>query len=193
MKFSCYFFSIFFLLSCSSKTGVVEKFPNGNPAKIVEHFENDSSSEKIFYANGTLQEIKNFKKGKQTGKQISYRTDGSPMSIVTFSDGNRNGPMLEYYNSGKVSFEGLTLDGKWEGPGKSYFRSGKPSYIGSFHLGKDTGWSYYFNPQGDTTRITFRKSPEDAILYFNGKRKSITPVEWEKMADNELLQTVEQQ
>lgn len=188
-----YFLVVFCILSCNSETEVVEKFSNGKPSKISEHFEKDSSSEKLFYENGILRELRSFKEKMQTGKQISYREDGSPMAIITFKEGNKNGPMFEYYNSGKISFEGTFSNGKMEGSSKSYFRNGNLNYVGNFYLGKDTGWSYYFNPEGDTTRMTFRKSPTDSLVFFNGKKKSITPSEWEKIAENELLQTVEQQ
>ena len=180
-----YFLFFLFLTSCKSKTEVVEKFANGKPKKTIEHYDNDSTCEKFYYENGKLKELKCFKNGKQTGEQIYFREDGTKAASMTFSNGIRHGQTYEYHPSGQIAFEGIVENGEFEGLSKSYFKNGKLNFTGNRHLGKDTGWWYYFNMQGDTIRRTFTKSINDTTQYFDGKGKIITADEWENITREE--------
>jgi len=46
------------------------------------------------------------------------------------------------------------------------------NFIGNRHLGKETGWWYYFNMQGDTIRRTYTKSINALrSILMEGERK----------------------
>jgi antitoxin component YwqK of YwqJK toxin-antitoxin module len=174
------------LISCNSKIEIIEKFANGEPRKIIEHYENDSTCEKTFHENGKIEEIKCFKNGKQSGEQIVfYKENGSKRALMTFRNGTRHGPSYEYYPSGQKAFEGIVIDGEFEGLSKWYFKNGNLNFIGSRHSGKDTGWWYYFNMQGDTIRRSYTRSISDTTEYFDGSGKKITSDEWEKITREE--------
>jgi len=176
-----YFVFFISLTSCNSNTEVLEKFPDGKPRKTIEHYNHDSTCEKSYHENGKLKEIKSFKNGKQTGEQIYFREDGTTAAVLTFSNGNRHGKTYEYHSSGQVAFEGVVENGEFEGVSKWYFKNGKLNFIGNRHLGKDTGWWYYFNMLGDTIKRTYTKSVNDTTQYFDGNRKKITVEEWENI------------
>ena len=178
---------IFFLLltSCKSNTEVVEKFENGKPKLTIENYGNDSTCEKFYHENGKLKELKCFKNGKQTGEQIYFWEDGTKAALMTFSNGIRHGKTYEYHPSGQIAFEGIVENGEFEGVSKSYFKNGKLNFIGNRHLGKDTGWWYYFNMQGDTIRRTYTKSINGTTQYFDGRGKKITANEWENITREE--------
>lgn len=178
-----YFF--IFLTACSSNIEVVEKFADGKPKNTIIHFDNDSTCENSYHENGNLKEIKCFKNGKQTGEQVFFREDGIKAGITTFRNGIRHGPTFEFHQSGQVAFEGIVENGEFEGLSKWYFKNGKLNFIGSRHLGKDTGWWYYFNVQGDTIKRRYRKIADEIPLYFDGKGKQITADEWDNIKREE--------
>ena len=180
-----YFFTFVVLISCNSNIEVVEKYGDGKPKKTIEHYNRDSTCEKSYHKNGKLREIKCFKNGKQTGEQIYFREDGTKGAVMTFRNGIRHGQTYEYHPSGQVAFEGNVENGEFEGLSKWYFKNGQLNFIGNRHLGKDTGWWYYFNMQGDTIRRTITKSVSDMAQYFDGKGKKITSEEWENITREE--------
>jgi len=180
-----YLVLILLLTSCNSKTEIIEKFANGKPKKIIEHYDNDSTCEKSYYEDGKLKEMKCFKNGKQTGEQVYFKEDGTKAALMTFSNGIRHGQTYEFYPSGQVAFEGIVINEEFEGLSKRYFKNGKLNFIGNRHLGKDTGWWYYFKMQGDTIRRTYTKSENDTTLYYDGKGNKITADEWENITREE--------
>lgn len=180
-----YLIALIFLTACNSSTEVVEEFGDGKAKKTIEHFDGDSTCEKSYHENGQLKEIKCFKNGKQTGEQIYFREDGTKAAVLTFYNGIRHGQTYEYYPSGQVAFEGVVENGEFEGVSKSYFKNGKLNFIGNRHFGKDTGWWYYFNMEGDTIRRTYTRSVNDTTQYFDGKGKKITWKEWENIRTEE--------
>jgi antitoxin component YwqK of YwqJK toxin-antitoxin module len=184
MRFA-YLAICFYLTSCSSNTEVVEKFADGKPKKVIEHHDNDSTCEKSYHENGKLERVKCFKNGKQTGEQVYFRKDGTKAAIMTFSNGIRHGQTFEYHPSGQIAFEGIVENGEFEGVSKWYFKNGKLNFIGNRHLGKDTGWWYYFNMQGDTIRKKYKKTGDDIPTYFDGKGKRITSDDWENITREE--------
>lgn len=173
------------LTACNSNTEVVEKYGDGEPKKTIEQFSGDSTCEKTYHENGKLKEIKCFKNGKQTGEQIYFREDGTKAAVMTFSNGIRHGQTYEYHPSGQVAFEGIVENGEFEGLSKWYFKNGKINFVGHRHLGKDTGWWYYFNMQGDTIRKKYKKTGEDIPIYYDGNGKVITADEWENITRDE--------
>lgn len=153
--------------------------------KTIEHFDGDSTCEKSWYQNGHLAEIKCFKDGKQTGEQIYFREDGSKSALLTFSNGIRHGQTYEFHPSGQIAFEGIVVNGEFEGLSRWFFKNGQLNFIGNRHLGKDTGWWYYFNMQGDTIKRTYTRSTHDTCLYFDRRGKEITPEAWSDITREE--------
>ena len=172
-----------FLISCKSKTEIIDKFPDGKPKKIIEHIGKNKFYEKKYYENGVLEEIKYFENDKQEGEQVNYRKDGTKIGYSIYKNGIRNGLSQEIYQNGKIAFEGTTVNGEFEGLSKWYFENGEMQSLQYRHLSKDSGWGYEFNLKGDTIRRTYDKSENDTTQYFNGRGKKISVGEWENIGN----------
>lgn len=159
------------------KNGKFTKFYSSGAKNEECTFEQDSlqGERKLFYENGQLQVIENYKNNRYEGKYLSYYNDGkieqeglyqnNEMSgewktfyksgqlkeTVNFARNLENGPFKEFYENGKLKTEGTYSDGETEvGELKEYHISGELMRIAQCANGAcKTTW------MADTT--TFKK------------------------------------
>lgn len=134
------------------KNGKYTRFYNSGAKNEECTFEQDSlqGERKLYYENGQLQVVENYKNNRYEGKYLSYFENGkmeqeglyqnNQMSgewktyyksgqlkeIVTFARNLENGPFKEFYENGKLKTEGTYSDGDTEvGQLKEYHISGE--------------------------------------------------------------------
>ena len=117
-----------FLISCSDKDVVIQKYGNGQAKvkyKIIE-----GSKEKpveflfqAFYENGTLMKVGLIKNNAEEGEWKHYFEDGKISSIGQFDKGIRSGKFIRYYDTGQIEQEGNYLNGEISEI-KFFFRNG---------------------------------------------------------------------
>lgn len=173
-----YFFILlfgFFILGCSTPKVVTVK--NDDGIKVEEYTVNkDGAKEgeyKRYFADGSLEELAQYKAGKLNGKRTIYHnngnpeieeiyindvidgeylvfySNGSPEIRATYTDGIMQGLLTRYYDSGEVMEEVIMEDNKEHGPFKEYYENGVVQWEGTYMNGEnEVGLLKQYNDEG---------------------------------------------
>ncbi|MEI6816708.1 MAG: toxin-antitoxin system YwqK family antitoxin [Bacteroidota bacterium] len=96
------------------------------------------------YANGAIQYIENFKKGKRNGEYIYYYINGQIRDKGIYSNGEQIGKWEGWYEDGNNQEYETRIDGKRDGEYKYWHRNGQLNTIGKYKLGKKDGaWKHW--------------------------------------------------
>lgn len=79
----------------------------------------------VFYKNGNLKSIENWKNGKLYGKYILYQENGLKIFETTYLNGKDNGEYYLYHKNGKLQVQGRFSNGVPKGTWKYYNSKGK--------------------------------------------------------------------
>jgi len=153
---------------------------------------------KMYYENGRVKELGEYKNGKHESHWKTFFEDGTLKGEIEYTDDF--GRYTEYYHSGKVLGEGPKtgnknvglwryfagdgtllsegefVDGKKNGPWTNYYPSGKPASKGNYLGDEPSGkWEYFFEDGTVSSVGEFDKGKKDGYWKaFNagGKLKS---------------------
>lgn len=112
---------IYLLPGCKNKT--TNNTGNLNP----EQASADSlleGEQKVYYDNGKVHYIVEYKKGKANGRVREYSTDGKLYMDAIYADGHRNGKCTHYYKNGKPFEVSNYVNGEKDGIETKYYESG---------------------------------------------------------------------
>ena len=100
---------VLLLTSCGPSKQVAATHPNGNPEVVVymkgKGAESEKVKEKVYYENGKLEYVGNFKDGVEHGEWIYYYEDGTKESLEHWENGLEQGVHYEYMPDGQVRRE----------------------------------------------------------------------------------------
>lgn len=176
-----------------------EHYSSGN-LKIVGQFIDEKKTGKwiLYYENGEIKSIENFKNGKRDGyhktdysgdlyMEGSYKEDikigiwksyfkekKTLKYLKQYDDkGLAKGEWKNYYDTGEIASVDFFIEGRANGKQTEYFKNGNISKIGEKINGKETGlWKYYYDNGNIRCEREFKDGVDDGkyIEYFkNGK------------------------
>jgi len=80
--------------------------------------------QKVYYENGKVHYIVEYKKGKANGRVREYSTDGKLYMDAVYTDGHRNGECKHFYKNGKPFEVSNYVNGEKDGIETKYYESG---------------------------------------------------------------------
>lgn len=103
-----------------------------NPAKNTGNLNPDQAQgdsllegeQKVYYENGNVHYIVEYKKGKANGRVREYSTDGKLYMDAIYADGHRNGQCTHFYKNGKPFEVSSYVNGEKEGTETKYYENG---------------------------------------------------------------------
>ncbi len=103
-----------------------------NPANTTGNLNPDQAAgdsllegeQKVYYDNGMVHYIVEYKKGKANGRVREYSTDGKLYMDAVYADGHRNGQCTHFYKNGKPFEVSSYVNGEKEGIETKYYESG---------------------------------------------------------------------
>ena len=101
----------------SNLNGIQKEYYDKNCSiyrEIEYYYGNPVNQEKIFYENGNLSALINYKNGKKNGVSEEYYESGILQNKFNYYDNELNGKYTEYYENGNLKIEGKFLNNKME-------------------------------------------------------------------------------
>lgn len=145
------------------------------------------------WANGNMENVDQYCKGKRDGKSTSYNADGNISSVKNYKDGNYDGEMIYYYDNGKIESKNNYSNGIMDGEAISYSYNGKIYSYSNYKNGKVVGTSigWYMNGTKSWEYIYNNGKPEKSLRwdtsgnvvdegYYDGKSSFIKAYSWYK-------------
>jgi hypothetical protein len=122
-----YLFIISLLLCIFSLSGCKNNPSENTGSQNPDLAKGDSlleGEQKVFYDNGKIHYIVEYKKGKANGRVQEYSTDGKLYMDAVYVDGHRHGKCTHFYKNGKPFEVSNYVNGEKEGIETKYYESG---------------------------------------------------------------------
>jgi antitoxin component YwqK of YwqJK toxin-antitoxin module len=111
-----------------SLQGERKLFYENGQVQVVENYKNNryEGNYKSFYENGTVEQEGLYVNNQMSGEWKTYYKNGQLKEVVTFAHNLENGPFREFFENGKLKTEGTYSEGDTEvGELKEYHVSGQ--------------------------------------------------------------------
>jgi len=159
------------------KHGKFEEFYKDGQIKAIQHYVHDTLNDttKIFHANGQLQTLQIFQKGKRTGCWREFSKEGQIISEINFKDDMLDGVSKEFtYRTGKL----LTLveykEGQKNGVEELYYANGQLKSRCRYDKGRPVPGIEEFTDRGQriennieiTTEIKNEMLLAERVMYY---------------------------
>jgi len=106
-----------------------------------------------FFTSGEIETLQEYRNGKQNGKHLRWRENGS-LSIEGYKvNGEWDRVIREVYRDGRTAFEGKRTNNEFEGINSSYYKSGAIERQWNRIKSKDFGRSVYYHENGIVKEI----------------------------------------
>lgn len=144
------------LISCNNQTNdkpfSVDILTNDqgevSDIKIIRNKADSNYIQLTFYPDGEIQLLREFKDGKENGKNFRWRENGR-LSVEGYKiDGEYDRVTREVYDDGRTAFEGKRTDSEFEGINNSFYKSGAIERRWNRFKSKDFGRSIYYHENG---------------------------------------------
>ena len=162
-------------------------YRNGQISDQIYHLNGKTNGElKIWFENGQIREISNWKKGIQEGMYEVYYENGQLEEKVNWINGKRNGKLERWYKNGQKEQEIFFKNGQEDGDVLQWHQNGKTKAILKYISGKPDGkvTTYFENGQikaegfykdgirnGMFIEYDINGKTINKINYFNGEPK----------------------
>jgi antitoxin component YwqK of YwqJK toxin-antitoxin module len=143
--FGAVLFSFCLLSGCKSKSE--QKLVGVNPEQVsVDSLFNGEKS--VFYEDGKLHYIVEYKKGKANGRVREFYPDGKIYMDAIFKDGHRDGKCTHFFKNGKPFSVTNYVNGEKDGIETKYYEDGKVLAINTYKKDKVQPGLKEFNRDG---------------------------------------------
>lgn len=110
------FVTFFSLSSLAQDRFVMKKFPDGSPYIVWYVVEKNGKKEKVkeevYFRNGNLDYVGNFKNGVEHGEWVYYYENGKKKAVEVWKNGKETGIFLEFNEDGSLKLEQHYKNGK---------------------------------------------------------------------------------
>jgi hypothetical protein len=111
--------TLFLFIACNNQSGQI----TGNGQNAIDSTTN--GEKKVFYPDGKLQYLAEYKNGKANGRVREYTPDGKLYMDALFADGHRNGKCTHYYKNGNPFEISNFVNGEKDGIESKFYDNGK--------------------------------------------------------------------
>ena len=195
---------ILFIISCGDKVReeIIERYDNGSKKLLVKYKGSDKTiverttysengdtllfekpldkikMEKVYYSNGQIKEIINYKNEKMDGKYVLYYLSGNLYMKGKYKDGIRAEQWFQYFENGQPwTISPIYHEGKRNGKYIEYYENGDVLAEASFKDDKKNGKLIHYSETGEITlEGNFIMGDGKLIGYRNGKIISETNI-----------------
>jgi len=115
-------FSLFILSGCKNKPEQSLSGVNPDQASGDSTLEGEKT---VFYENGSVHYIVEYKNGKANGRVREYTPDGKIYMDAIYRDGHRNGKCIHYFKNGVPFGIANFVNGEKDGNETKYYNDGK--------------------------------------------------------------------
>lgn len=163
-------------------------FPSGKVKSILNYDDKGNANAEIFWENSNPHAKGTYNAAKQRiNTWHIYFEDGTLFAIINYKNGKTDGLVTMYYPGGLAKvFEANYMDGKLEGYYKKYFKGNRLQEEGPCVNGLKHGYWKHYTPEGlieeEGTYVNGRRHG-DWIVYNKDKNKN-EPVKYENDIPN---------
>ena len=116
--------------------------------KIIRNKADSNYIQLTFFPNGEIEMLREYKDGKEEGKNFRWRENGR-LAIEGYKiNGDYDRVTREVYDDGRTAFEGKRTDNEFEGINNSFYKSGAIERSWNRVKSKDFGRSIYYHENG---------------------------------------------
>jgi antitoxin component YwqK of YwqJK toxin-antitoxin module len=116
--------------------------------KIIRNKVDSNYIQIVFFPDGEIQMLREYKDGKENGKNFRWRENGR-LSVEGYKiNGEYDRVTREVYDDGRTAFEGKRTDKVFEGVNNSFYKSGAIERRWNRFKSKDLGRSMYYHENG---------------------------------------------
>jgi len=130
-----------------------------------------------YYKNGKLDQVSNFKAGKQDGLSTFYYENGNKHQVLNYTAGKLDGLATFYYENGKLKEVSNFKADKLDGLATFYYENGKLKEVSNFKADKRDGLCTFYDENGNKDQVSNRTAGEKngltTFYYENGNKDQV--------------------